>query len=268
MYNLHTHTIHSHDGKNTVDEMCEAAIKKGLKGIAFTDHVDLLLVEDRQIYAHLLALKEDVFKAKEKYKGKLNVLFGMELGEEYYEPELADKMRAVGGFDVIIASLHFYKELASEYDVCYSDIPMWSNNKIKRFLSNYFRILTEMTNNCDFDVLAHITYPLRYINHRYKKEYDYLAHSEEIDGLLKAVIDSGKSLELNTSNGDEGFFMPDESILKRYRELGGKMITIGADSHRTEFVDKGLKDGIKLLKKCGFNGYYYYENRNPIFIEI
>ncbi len=268
MYNLHVHTVHSHDGHNTVDEMCEAAIKKGLKGIAFTDHDDLLAFNERNIYESLLALKEDVFKAKEKYKGKLTVLFGMELGEEYYEPELANKLKEVGGFDVILGSPHFFKESNNEHDICRSDIPTWQTNRLKDFLSKYISILTEMAKNLDFDVLAHITYPLRYINLRYKNEYDYTVHNSEFETLLKAIIDSGKSLELNTSNSDEGFFMPDENILKIYKKLGGKMITLGADSHRVEHIDKGLSSGIELLKKCGFDGYYYYEKRTPIFVKI
>ena len=263
MYNLHSHSIHSHDGKNTVDEMCKSAIEKNLSGLAITDHIDLLLFEERDIYNQALKCRENVLKAKQQYKGKLKVLFGLELGEEYYEPSLADKMRAIPDIDVILASIHFYKPLGYEYDLAYGDVSIWSEKKIYETLSGYIGVLKTTTENYDFDVLSHITYPLRYINHRYKKDYDFKKHYDQITCLLQALIKREKALELNTSNAKEGFFMPDESILKMYKDLGGKYITLGADSHKKENIDNGLALGEKLLKKCGFTEYYYYENREP-----
>ncbi len=263
MYNLHTHSIHSHDGKNTVDELCQEAIVKNLKGLAITDHIDLLLFKERDIYNQALLCRDDVIKAKEKYGDKLNVLFGLELGEEYYEPALADKMRSIEDVDVILGSLHFYKPLGYEYDLAYGDITIWSTNKIKETLSGYIGVLQTMAESYDFDVLSHITYPLRYINHRYKKGYDFTAHYNEIELLLKTIIKREKALELNTSNAKEGFFMPDEDILKMYKALGGKLITLEADSHKKENIDNGLILGEELIKKCGFKEYYYYENRKP-----
>ena len=70
MYGLHNHTLYSHDGFSSVFETCESAIKKGMKGIAFTDHVDLILFEERKVYDNALGLIKDVAIAKEKYKGK------------------------------------------------------------------------------------------------------------------------------------------------------------------------------------------------------
>lgn len=268
MFNCHTHTIHSHDGKNTVVEMVESGILKGLKGITFTDHVDLLLFEERDIYNQILLLKEDVFKAKQIYKDKFKVLFGMELGEELYEPKLAQKMRDIGGFDCILASLHFYKPLKSEYDLAYADIPLWSNEKIKDVMLGYFSIIKEMATSTDFDVLAHITYPLRYINAIYKKNFDYKVFENLIVEILSALVKREKSLELNTSNAvKQNFYMPDEYILKTYNDLGGRLITIGSDSHNISNVDNGLILGKELLKKCGFKEYYYYEERKPFIAE-
>ncbi len=268
MFNCHTHTIHSHDGKNTVIEMVESGIQKGLTGITFTDHVDLLLFEERDIYNQILLLMEDVFKAKQIYKDKFKVLFGMELGEELYEPELAKKMRDIGGFDCILASLHFYKPLHSEYDLAYADIPLWSNEKIKDVMHGYLSIIKDTAVSTDFDVLAHLTYPLRYINAIYKKNFDYKIFEDLIVEILSTLIRRKKALELNTSNAvKQDFYMPDEYILKLYKNLGGELVTIGSDAHNISNVDNGLELGKKMLKKCGFDKYYYYENRKPCIAE-
>lgn len=67
---------------------------------------------------------------------------------------------------------------------------------------------------------------------------------------------------------DEDFFMPSFEILKIYRDLGGKMVTLGSDAHRAENVDKGLIKGKQILKDLGYKEYYYYEKRTPYSIKI
>ena len=65
-----------------------------------------------------------------------------------------------------------------------------------------------------------------------------------------------------------GTTLPDEPIIKRFKELGGKYITLGTDSHNTEFVGKGIEKGIEILKRCGFSQYTIYENHKPVMIDI
>ena len=268
MFNCHVHSNHSHDGKNSVIEMVEEAIKKGLIGITFTDHVDLLLYEDRDIYNHTLQLKEDVLNAQKIYGDKIKILFGMELGEEVYKPELAKKIRDIGGIDCVLASLHFYKPLNSEYDLAYADIPLWSKSKVYETVKGYLLTIKEMAENTDFDVLAHITYPLRYVDAIYHKDFDLKVLKNIILDILNALIKRQKALELNTSNAvKQNFYMPYEWILKLYNDLGGKLITIGSDGHNIKNVDNGLELGKKMLKKCGFNEYFYYEKRQPFVAE-
>lgn len=269
MYGFHNHSIHSHDGKNTVFEMCESAIEKGLKGIAFTDHVDLTLFEERNIYNETLGLKQDVLKAKEQFKGKLDVFFGMELGEEYYQPELAKKMRDIGGYDVILGSLHFLPTIGAECDIAYADIPIWSQNRIKEILEEYLNVLLFMAKKTDIDVLAHITYPLRYINCIYKKNFDDKVFYPVYEEILRTLIKRNIALEVNTSNAKSlNVFLPHAEIVKKYFELGGELITVGADAHNINNVDNGLKEGLQLLKDVGFKYYTIFNERKPKMIKL
>ena len=101
----------------------------------------------------------------------------------------------------------------------------------------------------------------------HKINFDYSVVIEDIKDLLSTVITRNKALELNTANAKDGFFMPDEYILKLYKEMGGELITLGSDAHVAENVANGLNEGKLLLKKCGFTKYYYYEKRKPKIAE-
>ena len=86
---------------------------------------------------------------------------------------------------------------------------------------------------------GHIGYPSKYCPHA-EKNIRYEDHADVIDAILKQVISDGKGLEVNTvSQGITGEDMPVKSILKRYRELGGEILTIGSDSHRAETLGRG-----------------------------
>ena len=86
----------------------------------------------------------------------------------------------------------------------------------------------------DFDALGHLDYVVRYGSHQ-AAEYSYRKFSDEIDAVLKKLIEEGKGLEMNLAGIKYGlgFSNPHPDVLKRYRELGGEIITVGADAHRT-----------------------------------
>ena len=62
--------------------------------------------------------------------------------------------------------------------------------------------------------------------------------------------------------------MPDESVIRRYRELGGEILTIGSDAHCTDDLGRGIEEGIRIAKNCGFTSVAVYHKRRPQFIGI
>ena len=121
----------------------------------------------------------------------------------------------------------------------------------------------------DFDALGHLDYVVRYGKHQ-AEEYSYRMFADEIDAILKKLIDMGKALEINTAGLKYGleFPNPHPDVLKRYRELGGEMVTVGADGHRPEHVGYDFSLAADILKSCGFRYYTEFKGRRPSFTEI
>ena len=266
MINSHTHSKYSSDSTAQLEDICRNAISKGITAIAITDHVALWCHETDFDPTTILACKKEVFELREKYKDKLNLLFGMELGEHHVNPTFIQKALDVGDFDVVLCSLHDCVPLSSapiKRHFITNTFASFTKEQRIEIVKNYYSILKKAASTQDYDILSHITYPLRYICIREKLEFDVNLIMDDVKFLLQTVIKRGKALELNTSNANDGFFMPDENILRLYKEMGGELITLGSDAHVPEKVDNGLELGKQLLKKCGFTKYYYYEKRTP-----
>ena len=120
-----------------------------------------------------------------------------------------------------------------------------------------------------FDVLGHIDYIVRYGTYQ-AEEYSYEAFASCLDAILKRVIQMGKGIELNTAGLKYGlgFCHPHPEVLRRYRELGGEIITVGADGHRPEHVAYEFARGAEVLRECGFRYYTEFSGRKPVFQKL
>lgn len=267
---LHTHSNNSFDAKSTVDEMCLAAINRGLYAIAITDHCEAPFItcgydcEFGSFDERIPKSIADTLKAKQKYSSQLKVLCGIELGQPMHDRESAAHALAYGDFDFTLASVH---NLKGEQDFYYFD---FSKLDIDRVLNLYFEELAETASFKHFDSLAHITYPLRYIKTTTGSVPSLDRYQDKLDSIYKILIENNKALEINVS----GLFkelnstLPDKAQIRRFRELGGRYITIGTDSHEASFVGRGIEEGIAIAKSCGFTAYTIYEKHTPILIDI
>ncbi|MBQ8847188.1 MAG: histidinol phosphate phosphatase, partial [Lachnospiraceae bacterium] len=57
-------------------------------------------------------------------------------------------------------------------------------------------------------------------------------------------------------------------IIRRYRELGGRIITIGSDAHKSQNVGAHIKEAVEIIKNAGFEEITLFKNREPRFIKI
>lgn len=265
MVDSHIHTECSSDCKQPLKGICETACRRGLKGIAVTDHLTVARDDAvERVRASILASRE----MAEVYRGKLQVFTGVELEEVRINPALTQEILSLADYDVILNSCHWVTY--GPWDQYYSRISFAepiSEELLHGFLKAYFEELYHNAIAVDYDVLCHLTCPLRYMNGAYRRGVSLASHREAIDRILCVVIQQDRALEVNTSGlgGALGTTMPDETILRRYFELGGRKITLASDAHVAENVANGFKETVPALKAIGFTGVTHYEKRKPIF---
>lgn len=264
LLDLHTHTDNSPDAEHSGMILCEYAVRKGLRGIAFTDHceVDAFYTEhyDRILRQSFF----EMHKAKAVFTGKLVVCIGVELGQPSVDFELSKKILDAHPFDVVLASLHALSGEQDFYYINYPDVDV--NDLLERYFQELYRIVEW---NC-FDVLAHLTYPLRYICGKYKIPVDMRRYDDIIDEILKLLAVNGKALEINTSGlrSEIGETSPSADIVKRFRELGGEFVTVGSDAHDCYHIGAGLEEGYQIAFDAGFMGTTLFQSHVPVVVDF
>lgn len=263
IYDTHMHTVNS-DGKNTVEEMCQYALNQGISGITITDHADMNFYESRDTYNRIKKAIGDIRNAQADYAGRLEVMCGIELGEYLYAPESAKKILDLTDYDCVLCSVHFVP--AARWDKPYNRIVFsedGTDEELREYLRLYFDLLSNTVDAFDFDVLAHIACPVRYMTTKHARATDVMEFAPKIREILQKVIDRNVALEWNTAG-----LRQNEEIFSMYREMGGQLVTLGSDAHLCEDICEHFDEAKQHLKQCGFTHYHYFKNRNPHSVEL
>ncbi len=264
---MHAHTDNSFDGRHSTMFMCENAFNKGLRGVAFTDHVEIDYFKDKDFGRTAAQSFFEIGKARSAFRGKLIVCAGIELGQPTYDTKTAEELISSRSYDFIIGSIH---NLRNMEDFWFLKYEQYDIDGIYRLLREYFDEELLLAQWAGFDTLAHLTYPLRYICGEHNIPVDISVYAEQIDAILETVAKNGKALEINTSGLRQNIHatMPDEEIVRRFKELGGEYITIGSDAHLAEHLGAGINKGMEIAKRCGFRSVTLFQKREPTQIPI
>lgn len=277
LIDCHTHTNNSPDGYDTASDMCKKAIENGLSVYGISDHCEANCYYPKEFY-NIVGNENDYYnfekkseksisevtELKETYKGKLKLLCGIELGQAHQDFQVAEKVVSDKRLDFIIGSVH---NLTGFADFAFLYYP--HENK-EHLLEAYYKEMLTLCRWGKFDILGHLTYPLRYMVGEQEYNIDMEPFNDIIDEIFRTVISNGKGIEINTSGLRQkyGKTFPDLSYVKRYRELGGEIISVGSDAHKTCDLAKGIKEGELLAKEAGFRYITYFESRKPQFLSI
>lgn len=267
MFDCHIHSRFSADSVMNATEACKKAVQAGLSGIAFTDHLDIDYPEtdvfNKIDFEHYCRFMDDL---KEKEKDRLKVLKGIEIGIQPNVIDESSKIVRSHDFDYVLASIHILDGIDPYKKVYYE-----SKTKIEAYEKYLREILFMVRNFNDFDNVGHFEYIIR--NACYDdRTMKYDDHIGVFDEIFKALINKGKGFEINTGSFRDkpgivtaGY---DIAVLKRYKELGGEIVSLGSDAHNTEYI--GYKFGFfkDLLLEAGFRYETYFEKRKPVYIPL
>ena len=128
-------------------------------------------------------------------------------------------------------------------------------------LEDYVLQMEELVKTGTFDVLGHIIYPLRYLPQAYELTLE--PWEERLTALMRQIVQSGKGIELNTTQGTT--LTQWTWVLERYRQVGGEIITLGSDAHQPGYIGAGFQQALELLEYNGFRWLCTYRRRIPCF---
>ena len=246
---LHVHSTFSIDAEDDMESLCQTALALGLKYICFTDHYDLLEDDIGYNYLDLDAYSDALDDLKEKYRGKLTVLKGLEFGEPHLFPREFHQVVS-RDFDLIMAGIH-------SFDSCFiGDSTLLERFSRDEVFEHYYREVLKLVEFGGFDVLAHLDLPKRYLGVPEGK-------TDLVDSILSSAARQGIALEINTSPLRRGLdeCSPDFELLHRYRQLGGSRVTVGSDAHRARDMGRGFSYAAELLARVGIDRAGYFEKR-------
>lgn len=255
----HTHSTHSSDGHNTIMELCRSAVKNGIQEIAVTDHFEPCMANEYCSFYNQKSYWAYMTKAKQVFRGRLNIKLGVELGQPHLFPEASKAVLADFPYDYVLASAH---KLSNGKDVSEID---YSNINEEELCAMYLEQLKQLIYWNDFDCIGHLDLIKRYSAAVYKRNISLASQYELLKEVLRLAIRSGKGIEINTSGLRQApkETMPGLDVLKIYKELGGEILTIGSDAHFAQDVGKGVGEAQVLARMAGFRSITVFENRKP-----
>lgn len=263
-FDCHLHSDNSLDGFDPVSLLCESAVEKGLKTITVTDHCEINTYLAEGYYKVIQQSVYQTRMAKAMFEGQLEVMTGVELGQALHDRDCAQKVLETYDLDFVLASVHNLLEAPDFYYMDYTHVD------VPHLLHKYFEEIEAVCRWGQFDSLAHLTYPLRYICGDHGIAVDMEDFAQQIDGILSLLVQSHKALEINCSGLRQkiGDTMPGLEIVRRFRELGGQYITLGSDAHKARDIGKGIWQGIETAQKAGFTHVTLFRGRRPFLVPI
>ena len=266
----HVHSYFSGDSDTPMEQMIQVAIAKGLKRICFTEHMDLdfpyevtgdkpgmwEVNTDSYLYELLMM--------RQKYSSQIDILFGIELG---LQPSVVKENLIFARsheFDFIIGSSHLCNGMDPYYPAFYE-----GRSEEEAYREYFNSILDNIKAFHNFDVYGHLDYVVRYGPNK-DADYSYSKYKDVIDPILSYLIENEKGIELNTAGLLKGLkdANPCKDIIKRYKELGGEIITVGSDSHTPDTLGTHFDKAAEILTDCGFKYYCAFANRIAEYLKI
>lgn len=252
MIDLHVHTHHSCDSRVTMEEYCQEALKRDVKILCFTEHLDCNPVDDGHQYYDAGKFFDEFKRVREKYSDRLTVLCGLEFSEPHVYQKEFEQYSALG-YDFILGSIHYWMADMFLSQLVKTDIP------VGEVFERYWEEVYKAVSCGGFDAIAHLDFPKRYYQQCFWSE-------SQLEDIFKQMVKNNIALEINTSSLRKGLteVMPGRDMIELYRKAGGVKMTIGADTHRAEDLAADYDSAVEQINEPLKNVVYI--QRKPVFI--
>lgn len=262
MIDYHIHSDISGDCSVPMMRMAEAAQRRNLREICFTEHIDLDFPGDIDFVFDFNEYDEAFAEVKAAFPD-MNIRKGIEAGLETATKQTMAELVRKHKLDYVIGSKH----LVGGLDPFGSEL--WKLYSQREAYEDYLKECIESAKECDFyDVFGHLGYIAKFCPFE-DRLMRYGEYTDAVDELLKLLVEKGKGLEVNTSGiKATGSTMPEMPIVKRFFDLGGEIVTLGSDAHDESAPGRAVGETLQQLKRVGFKYICAFESRKPRFLTI
>lgn len=267
LWDCHMHSSFSADSPTPMEDMIKQAIQTRLTGICFTEHLDPdypKTPDNLKFSLDIPSYHSQLMKLKDAYKEQIEIHFGIELGLQLHLGKYFHDLLKKYPFDFVIGSSH----LVHGADPYYPEF--FQGRSEQRAYMEYFESILENLSAFDeMDAYGHLDYIVRYGPNQ-NKFYSYGRYQDILDEILRKLIKKNIGLEVNTGGYHYRLGEPNPctAIIRRYKALGGEIITIGADAHTPDKVGYAFDRAAQVLKECGFRYYTVFKERKPEFLPL
>ena len=271
----HVHTEFSDDSVYPMENVVKDAIKLGINEICVTDHVDYGIkvdwdsgkefrYHDGEPYANVDYPRyvEMIDRLTRRYGDQITIKMGLEFGVQRHTISQFEALFRRYPLDFVILSVH----QVDDQEFWTQDFQRGKTQQ--EYNERYYKeMLAVVKSFKHYSVLGHMDLITRYDE---AGIYPFEKIRPIVEEILKIVIADGKGIEINTSSHRYGLTdtTPSLEILKLYQKLGGRILTIGSDSHEKAHLGAHIGETKKLLRDLGFRQFCTFEKMQPVFHDL
>ncbi|CAN5803304.1 MAG: histidinol-phosphatase [Chloroflexota bacterium] len=256
MLDYHVHTTQSADCNTPMRLSCEAAIRAGVTEIAFTDHIEHEPADMGFGFYRYEQYLDDLERARGEFGDRLVILAGAEVDYNRGIQDDVERFLSNHEFDFVIGSVHY----GDAGEIIFPEY--FDGRSLDDVFLAYFEEVHAAVETGWFDTIGHIDLPKRYAPLAVG-EYVPSRYRDSLMAIFRSLINDGMSFEINTSGLRQAprTSMPSAQIVALYASLGGKLVTIGSDSHVPETIGAGFERTYDMLELCGVHSVSRFRRR-------
>ncbi|WP_209020111.1 histidinol-phosphatase [Jeotgalibacillus proteolyticus] len=266
-FDFHTHHYRCGHARGTIRDYIESAINQGFHMIGISDHSPYFASDEEHSHPHIAMSKKEfplyiseVLQLKKEYKGKIDVLLGVESDFFPEHIELYCRQYEKYPFDYIIGSVHHVEGLNIFNKDRWEGLSAKQKQQTKE---TYYHLIESSARSGTFQILGHIDAMKGFYPDFSTIQTDALVQT------LKVIAQYDLAIEINTSGKtkDCGGWYPADDILEMAIFYGVR-VTFGSDAHDAERVGDDFELVRERLKQIGFKEWVYFKEQKMFTIDI
>lgn len=226
---FHVHTVFC-DGKNTAEEMVQAAVKQGLTALGFSAHSHTV-IDESYCLRDVSGYKAEIARLQEAYQDKIAIYCGIE--QDYQTQESTED------YDYAIGSVHYFLKdgLLRNVDLSAEDLEQTVRECFHgdwyAMAEHYFCDVADLPNRHRIDFVGHFDLITKFNEEGRLFDESHPRYLSAAFDALDSLLDKGLPFEVNTGAISRGYRKtpyPAPVFLERIKEKGGRVLLSG-DAH-------------------------------------